>query len=166
MERGNTLPHFIFQIHRGLIMAKDKDWMKNYQLKWMMDRKAKYLDGKRCFFCGSDREIEIHHIDPGEKESHKIWSWSEERIENELKKCIFICCDCHSKLHALARRIPLIHGTLNGYDKYKCRCALCRAKKQYHRVKHRYEGMTVDEVYDEFNQRYGVDRSFVERMVG
>jgi len=46
--------------------------------------------------CGSWKKLELDHIDPKTKESHKIWSWSEERRNKELKKCQVLCYDCHN----------------------------------------------------------------------
>jgi len=37
------------------------------------------------YFSGTNKNIQIHHIHPFRKISHKIWSWSRERIEQELK---------------------------------------------------------------------------------
>lgn len=80
-----------------------------------------------CHFCGSTENIELHHIDPDTKVSHKIWSWRKERLEAELEKCIGICKECHDKFHGLLKRKAIEHGTLHAYDQHKCRCDACRA---------------------------------------
>jgi len=106
---------------------------KDYQLKWIKARRKKYLDQMGpCFFCGSSENIEFHHIDPTKKESHKIWSWSDDRIQAELKQCIPLCNKCHIKFHSILKQKPLLHGTLHAYQKYKCRCKYCRLAKKLH----------------------------------
>ena len=105
---------------------QNKVKIQDYQRKWRSDRRQHYMDKLGpCYFCGTMGNREIHHVDPSEKDSHKIWSWKPERIEKELLKCIVLCRDCHIKLHKLMRRNPLVHGTLYGYQVYKCRCPLC-----------------------------------------
>lgn len=37
----------------------------------------------------------MDHIDPKEKVSHRIWSWSWERIAIETAKCVVRCTPCH-----------------------------------------------------------------------
>lgn len=57
-----------------------------------------------CIACG-EKEIcclEFHHKDPKKKE-HQISDMrgcSIERIDNEIKKCVILCANCHAKLHA------------------------------------------------------------------
>lgn len=49
-----------------------------------------------CANCGFWGELEVDHIDPAQKENHRIWCWSKERREAELKKCQVLCRFCHS----------------------------------------------------------------------
>ena len=74
---------------------KDKAKQLEYQRKWMAARRAEYFDGKSCVTCGSTESLELDHIDPATKVSHRIWSWSTERREAELAKCQPLCRDCH-----------------------------------------------------------------------
>lgn len=66
-----------------------------------------YYGGKlTCAHCGLQDECfsvyDFHHINPSEKEErigvliNRGW----ERIEEELKKCIVLCANCHRKEHA------------------------------------------------------------------
>lgn len=107
---------------------------REYQREWKNKRAAKFKKTLGpCVFCGSLDNIEIHHIDPEKKESHKIWSWAEDRILAELKQCIPMCHDCHTTFHSLLKRKPLKHGTLHGYQTYRCRCDDCRkARSDYY----------------------------------
>ena len=102
---------------------KDKDKQREYQLEWMKNRRYKYLGGRSCEQCGSDYRLNIHHVNPEDKTSHCIWSWSEARIEAELEKCIILCDKCHRQLH---NPRTVAHGTITRYKNHKCRCDDCR----------------------------------------
>jgi hypothetical protein len=82
-----------------------------------------------CVQCGSTKRLEVDHIDPKEKVDHKVWSWSKERREAELAKCQVLCGTCHDK-KTLEQRPKTEHGRLWMYQKYRCRCELCRAAKR------------------------------------
>lgn len=73
--------------------------------------------------------MEIDHVDPSLKITHRIWSWSVERRETELLKCEVRCSECHRRRTREQHIKPLIHGTYNGYHKKRCRCMKCR---RYH----------------------------------
>lgn len=83
---------------------KDRQKQRDYQRKWYAARREKYLDGKTCEWCGSDEYLEIHHLNPEEKDSHRIFSWSDERIRKELAKCIILCRTCHFHAHGKMER--------------------------------------------------------------
>lgn len=62
--------------------------------------------GGKCSVCGYDKNtsaLEFHHTDPKIKEfminaktlSEKDFS----NIENELKKCVLVCRNCHAEVH-------------------------------------------------------------------
>lgn len=95
---------------------------REYQRNWMRNRRAEYFNGKSCNHCGSIHELELDHIDPTKKVSHKIWSWSAARREAELAKCQVLCSDCHAKKTAAERPKPK-HG--GGMYKHGCRCHEC-----------------------------------------
>ena len=48
-----------------------------------------------CVLCGSWEKLELDHIDPSTKVSHRVWSWSENRRAEELLKCQILCEACH-----------------------------------------------------------------------
>lgn len=90
-----------------------------------------------------NRQLEIDHIDPRQKLSHRIWSWSPARREAELGKCQVLCQKHHLEKTKLNGDIPdwgkgLKHGTRSMYNKHKCRCAECKAwnaaKSRRHRA--------------------------------
>lgn len=114
---------------------KDPDRQKAYQSRWCVQRRADSLAGRACEGCGSSENLEWHHLDPAEKITHAIWSWSPERAAKELEKCIPLCVPCHKAVTARSRRAEAIarnpHGTQNRYH-LGCRCDPCReAHKAY-----------------------------------
>lgn len=78
---------------------KDHGVHKAYQKKWMADRRAEYFDGKKCVKCGTTEDLELHHRNPEDKTSHRIWSWTKEKREAELAKCDPMCNCCHKEHH-------------------------------------------------------------------
>ena len=48
-----------------------------------------------CQKCGSEQNLELDHVNPKEKVSHSVWSWSPRRRELELGKCQVLCRKCH-----------------------------------------------------------------------
>lgn len=106
---------------------------RKYQREWMAKRKAKFYEGKSCTKCGSIINLELHHLDKNTKESHRIWSWSWKRILEEVEKCTILCFECHrgvDGIHSLEKIKTEFHGKGLGYQKYKCRCDLCREWKR------------------------------------
>lgn len=64
------------------------------------------LKGGRCQICGYNKCIgamDFHHVDE-EKKSFDLSSrgltrsWA--RIEEEIKKCVLVCANCHREIHA------------------------------------------------------------------
>lgn len=78
---------------------KDRDMQREYQKHWMRMRRAEVMNGETCKICGSAEHLEIHHRNPEEKKSHKIWSWAKERMKEELSKCDILCRRCHDNIH-------------------------------------------------------------------
>ncbi|MEM1416560.1 MAG: HNH endonuclease [Myxococcota bacterium] len=63
----------------------------------MADRRARFFAGKSCVKCGSVERLELDHIDPAQKVTHSIWSWSQARREAEIAKCQVLCRRCHKR---------------------------------------------------------------------
>lgn len=74
---------------------KDKQRKRDYQLAWYRRRRDEFFAGKVCVRCGSMDSLELDHIEPALKESHKIWSWSAARRAAEIAKCQVLCHNCH-----------------------------------------------------------------------
>lgn len=76
---------------------KDRNKKREYQREWCAKRRRDFLDGKSCIECGSTEYLQLDHIDRTKKISHRIWSWTEERRKEEIKKCQILCKICHKK---------------------------------------------------------------------
>jgi 5-methylcytosine-specific restriction endonuclease McrA len=98
------------------------------QRQFQRERNARirrsWLEGKACRQCGSTERLEVDHIDPADKISHNVWSWTEARRAAELQKCQVLCHVCHKLKSAAELRKPIHHGTPWGYQK-GCRCRPC-----------------------------------------
>ena len=100
----------------------DKEKMKKYQAEWMRCRRNSFMKDKSCAWCGATDKLELHHINPETKIDHKVWSWSELRRNEEIKKCIVLCSHCHRTI----KRIPEgVHGLVQVYQR-GCRCRECK----------------------------------------
>lgn len=113
--------------HTETMPYKDKAKQANYQNQWLQARRKRWLaKNGPCQKCGSTKSLMAHHTDPDQKNEHRVWSWSKERRETELKKCIVLCRKCHGRAH----RPPPEHGTDSRYTSsdpdVRCRCCLCK----------------------------------------
>ncbi len=61
--------------------------------------------GGKCSRCGYDQceeALEFHHLDSSQKDfgiSSQGYTRSWKRVEEELKKCILLCANCHREIH-------------------------------------------------------------------
>ena len=76
-----------------------------------------------CRWCGGVDRLQVDHVDPATKVSHRVWSWSKWRRDEELRKCQVLCFDCHTKKTSAMRPVS-IHGTHSCYS-LGCHCPLC-----------------------------------------
>jgi len=103
---------------------KDKDRQKEYQNTWMQKRRIKWLEENGpCKKCGSWNDLQVDHVDPDKKVTHRVWSWSKERRDKELAKCQSLCCKCHKQ--KTKDQVEAICGTTSKW-RAGCRCAMCR----------------------------------------
>lgn len=108
------------------VSYKDPARQREFCRLWARKRRAAWFAGKRCAVCGSTERLELDHVDPGQKTSHRIWSWSKPRFEAEVAKCQVLCSDCHkTKTYGYSPREHAPHGTRSHY-RWGCRCAPCR----------------------------------------
>ncbi len=80
-------------------------------MSWRKRAKEKLVKykGGSCKCCGYNicvEALEFHHIDPDEKDfSISGKSWSFEKLNSEVDKCIMVCSNCHKEIHAGIRNI-------------------------------------------------------------
>jgi len=80
----------------------DPKRQSKYQCDRVARRRTEWLTANGpCVDCGSWERLEVDHVDPALKVSHRIWFWSERRLREELSKCVPRCFGCHLKKSAL-----------------------------------------------------------------
>ncbi len=119
---------------------KDKDQQRKFQREWIARNRANFFNGKSCVRCGSQEQLELDHIDPTKKVSHSIWSWSQNRRDEETAKCQVLCHDCHWEKTRDDFGWRIVHGTLTGYSSYGCRCVECTAANREKMREYRARG--------------------------
>lgn len=102
-------------------VSNDPVRLAAYKAEWIASRRREWLSANGPCECGSWENLEVHHINPAEKTTHRIWSWSEERRNAELAKCQPLCRECHKKE---TKANYVVHGKITRYRK-GCRCELC-----------------------------------------
>ena len=96
---------------RGYIMSISSNRVKAWRHR-TKERMVEAMGGK-CQCCGyatCKDGLAFHHIDPTQKElafgslraNPKTW----DKVVDELKKCILVCHNCHSEIHAGVRELP------------------------------------------------------------
>lgn len=111
---------------------------------WRHRTKTKMVEamGGKCQCCGYNvckEALAFHHIDPAQKDigfgslraNPKKW----EKVVEELKKCILVCHNCHSEIHAGVRAVPSEYAIFD--DKFSNwkqieeynECSVCNKEK-------------------------------------
>lgn len=104
----------------------DPEKQREFQNGWVKSRREEWLaENGPCVLCNGTDDLEVHHKNPDQKVSHRIWSWTALKREKELAKCVVLCGECHKQESAKQRRMQSPHGTRNRYRKLGCRCARC-----------------------------------------
>jgi 5-methylcytosine-specific restriction endonuclease McrA len=65
-----------------------------------LTRRTLWFADKSCVECGSEDRLELDHIDPVEKITHRVWQLGDFRRNAELAKCQPLCHKCHKKKSA------------------------------------------------------------------
>lgn len=112
-------------------MYKDKNKQREYQRMWVQNRRTEWLlENGPCIICGSWIDLDVDHINPEDKISHRIWTYTEEKRKYELSKCQVLCHTCHVLKTNSQRKLKPC-GTRAGYMR-GCRCFNCvEAAKKY-----------------------------------
>lgn len=75
--------------------------------------------GNSCAICGYNKSIhalELHHINPKDKEFSfsKLGSFPNwEKLKKELSKCILLCANCHREVHDISIETPELISSYN-----------------------------------------------------
>ena len=106
---------------------KDKNRQNEYQRMRIAKRRADYLKYKICINCGEScqEKLQIDHIDPSKKVSHRIWSWNINKMLAELEKCQILCSKCHHYKTLIQNNGLVKEGTDSKYSS-GCRCNKCK----------------------------------------
>lgn len=88
-----------YQKNKEIYSAKAKENVQNIR-EYIHSIKSQL----KCSVCGEDRYwcLDFHHTNPSEKEyniSSLVRDGSRQKIEEELKKCIVLCANCHRDIH-------------------------------------------------------------------
>lgn len=84
-----------------------------YVKLWRQRTRLKLFEamGNRCAICFYDKcsmALDFHHLDPNKKDFNiadgSVLKW--EKLVEEVKKCILLCCRCHREIHAGITEIP------------------------------------------------------------
>lgn len=84
--------------------VKQKKRVKKYR-KDLIARFKEWKSSQECSICGENciECLDFHHLDPNEKDANisllmRDGSWK--KMQEELKKCVVLCANCHRKVHA------------------------------------------------------------------
>lgn len=100
------------------------EYQKGYQAGWIAGKRAFFFSDKKCVECGSDKNLELDHVDREKKWTHRIWSRNSAAMAMELKKCQVLCKECHFRKTAVENGKK--EHSLSAY-KRGCRCDICKA---------------------------------------
>lgn len=84
-----------------------------YVTRFRTNRKEKAVKllGGKCCKCGYNKclkALQFHHLDPAQKNfeiSSNTGKLSWNVLEQELKKCILVCANCHAEIHDKATEV-------------------------------------------------------------
>lgn len=89
--------------------SQDKEWYAAYRegyAEQYRERKKKAVElmGGQCADCGGvfpTVAYDFHHIDPSQKDMNpsKAMTLSEDKMLEELSKCVLLCSNCHRIRH-------------------------------------------------------------------
>lgn len=104
---------------------------KKYHREYYKKRKTAifvYLGGV-CVVCGTDKDLEIDHINPEEKSFSIGTRMSIKNNKAELDKCQLLCKEHHLNKTA-EENSGFTHGTTYAWMKAHCDCSVCLEHKR------------------------------------
>lgn len=101
-----------YQANRAKVLERTSQWGKTHRAErrkvvaeFRERRYKEFMEYKKtlsCVICGENDPIciDFHHLNESEKE-YQISDlvMSREKMEEELKKCVPVCANCHRKIH-------------------------------------------------------------------
>jgi hypothetical protein len=84
-------------------MTNSERAYRNRVKKLQREMVNEYKQECGCKECGSQSELELHHIDPTTKVKDvatlisQSTSWT--KLRTEILKCVVVCKSCHKKIH-------------------------------------------------------------------
>ena len=105
--------------------VKYNEYLRVYMNKRYAVRRQKAIErlGGKCSECGSVESLHFHHLKDKKFSVAKGSSFSDERWNEEINKCVLLCEECHDSEHYKERT----HGTITMYTHGKCRCDECKS---------------------------------------
>ena len=113
-------------------------------ISWRNRTKERIIQsfGGSCGICGykkCQRSLDLHHLDPNEKDfslsSIRARPKSWDSIVKELRKCVLVCHNCHSEIHAGVRQLSKTYAKFNNdytdwrkIEEYDS-CPICNKEK-------------------------------------
>ena len=105
--------------HPGYAAAYMREYIKaNHatMTERMRAKKQEIMEWKRsrgCTVCGETEPwvLDMHHLDPTEKEANSAQSATLKTFLKEADKCVLVCSNCHRKVHAGVLRLTKAHIT-------------------------------------------------------
>lgn len=130
-------------------MPEDRYKKRERQARWYRNNRLAAIEllGGKCVVCGTTEELEVDHVDPLEKASSNIWSWSKARRLEELKKCQVLCTTHHGIKTREYAALPTTAPHYKGHNK-GCACQGCKSMRSLEAaemLRRRYEGVPVSD---------------------
>lgn len=101
-----------YQANKAKVIERTKEWGRTHRterrkaVQDMRDRRRneiqQYKKSIGCCMCGESDPacLDFHHLDSEEKEFEIAQlTLSKAKMEEEIKKCVVICSNCHRKVH-------------------------------------------------------------------
>ena len=128
-------------------MANSNEYMNKYMIERYKKRRSEAIItlGSVCMRCSSLEDLHIHHKDPSQKSFTlaKGSSYSKDRWDKEVEKCILLCSSCHTAEHQ--SKVPC--GTPQRYWR-GCRCSSCKKANTDHNREYKRSRATREQSRD------------------
>lgn len=127
-------------VNSGLCRSHYNAYMRAYKARRHRARREQAIRelGGCCVDCGTTDNLEFDHVDASTKllDIGSLSSYSEARLQAELRKCVLRCVPCHVTKTVREDLPTVTHGGgLSG--KKNCPCPACRARKAEYQRRYR-----------------------------